>query len=203
MPVVRREYISQRSRSDTHFETSRETTDSVSRAPSAHKSPSPTVPSNLVWVSSVHAIKLFAVGNYDSDDTGASGVQWVAGLEGICWGLAHIVLEGTAFLLCQHGAGIRSFARAALLGGLWGVVTALVVGSYFSTWDEPIQSVSVTAMFVWEAVLVLLYAVLWAAPRKLIYKRPALLPYAQYCSVSRAILFSAAILRLQAQLQTQ
>ncbi len=98
--------------------------------------------------------------------------------------LQHCVVEGIAFLLMQKGCGQYATKRALWMTVAWGSITFLVMllsftvgGITYATTNE-----------LWNIALLVFYAVLWGAPQKRLFRRPAAIKYAQFWTLFRLII---------------
>lgn len=143
-----------------------------------------------VVVEFLHAAKLMVLG-YDGRRAfdGALGANpyLVSLLEGIFWGLSHLVYEGTAVLLCQKGCGINAFCRTLILAGVWGLVTAIIVTWHYSS----TSNIAAILMTAWSCVLVVGYGLIWLLPLCKFYRRPAAIRYAAVHCISRVMLLTS------------
>eukprot|EP00049_Salpingoeca_infusionum_P011359 m.196722 g.196722 ORF g.196722 m.196722 type:complete len:838 (-) comp14909_c1_seq16:3559-6072(-) len=97
----------------------------------------------------------------------------------------HFIMDGLAVFLCMKGIGSRHLIRAALISA----AITLLVGQlnaashllpHFSSAEKQPQATTIGfyLQMAYEALLGLMYLILWLAPRSWFFRRPAIKPYA-------------------------
>lgn len=84
-----------------------------------------------------------------------------------------MVIEGVAVLLMQKGVGMHACKQSLKRTGVWGLFTMFSQLIIYKA--KPVASFSLS--IVWQCMLLVFYAVLWLAPQKNFFRRPAAIPY--------------------------
>ena len=92
---------------------------------------------------------------------------------GLVFGVQHSVLDGLAVLLLQYGCGHRATRRAAMGGALFGSYAFASITLFY-------HSDLLVVYFSWTLSLCLFYLILYLSPHKLLFRRPAIVFYAQF-----------------------
>jgi hypothetical protein len=93
-------------------------------------------------------------------------------------------LEGVALFLCQRGAGTRAVQWALQCAAGWCALLYLMeVLSWWNLGDINDHTAATTRSQIWimaeESLVMIFYFVMWLFPSRLLYRRPALYPYAR------------------------
>lgn len=95
----------------------------------------------------------------------------------VMYGIQHIVTEGVAFMLMQKGVGMNAAKRSLRYASVWGIVTFVCYSIEYSGRNKHAQQFF---GFLWNILLLIFYGALWLTPQKRLYRRPALMLYAQF-----------------------
>lgn len=100
----------------------------------------------------------------------------------------HMVVEGVAFLLMQKGLGSFAAYRASQQACLWGLVVFscnIIILTSPGKNEMSGDPLVVALDFLYQSVQFIFYFVLWKCPKKYLFRRPALLKYAQFWALYR------------------
>jgi hypothetical protein len=111
-------------------------------------------------------------------------------LYALSYAFIHLISEGIAVLLMRRGLGSEDVRFAVKCGAVWGLVTAVLM--VVADLLPPTGAFAVR--LIWNLCMLLFYSVLWLAPNKTIFRRPALIPYACYWAVLRLIIITSVVL---------
>lgn len=101
----------------------------------------------------------------------------------IVWTLQHFVTEGVAILLMQKGLGVNALKKALKYTLVWSFYFLFNQLAVYHT----SESVSFASNIIWQSLLILFYLLLWLAPQKRLYRRPAAIIYAKFWVFIRSI----------------
>ena len=109
---------------------------------------------------------------------------------GFAWGSYHFLLEGLGFLLMQQGCGRFALRRTLCFATFWGLTIG--AAQTFAFYSPPQSGLEFCTGFVWDAVLFLVYTVLWLFPAGGLPCAPILRPalvriYAPFWSIFHLI----------------
>lgn len=106
-------------------------------------------------------------------------------------------LEGVALFLCQRGAGTRAVKLSLQLALVWTFLLYIYeVVAWWSLGDYDVHTPASTASQLWvlgqESMVMIFYLVLWLWPSRLLFRRPALRPYARGLAIYQLVLIICA-----------
>jgi hypothetical protein len=96
------------------------------------------------------------------------------------WGLYRICSESVAVFFMHNGIGIHTLLKSVAIGVTWGSFSTIVPFVVFNLYGWR-SFLAVSTCF--NVLLLTFDMLLWLAPRALIHRRPALLPFARYYAV--------------------
>ena len=111
---------------------------------------------------------------------------------GVIYGFEHAVLEGLVFMLLQSSMGTRAFKITGVISLIWGCVVFTV--SYVLSLVQPGTEYDFFVHVSFYGIVLIFYLCCWLMPYKLLYRRPALIGYAIFWSVTRGIVVVSEIL---------
>lgn len=111
----------------------------------------------------------------------------------VMWSMVHGVIEGIAFLLLQKGCGKYAAIKAIKLTFIWVIIT--FVTFFFIFHLNGVFSGAILEL-IWDFLLLSFFFVLWLAPQKLLFRRPAAIAYSKFWFIFRLFAFSINILLL-------
>ena len=91
----------------------------------------------------------------------------------------HFLVESLSFYLIQPGAGKNDFRRG-LMCGLGSMLLSGITFVLSETLYQSYQKAPVIVFSIFNSVLILYYAILLVTPLKIIFKRPALVPFSSF-----------------------
>lgn len=103
----------------------------------------------------------------------------------------HVVMEGVAFMLIQHGCGRQAVTQAFSYALLWGFFTFAFYLIYAKASGSLYASL---ASIVLQLALLLFYLALWRLPLQTLFRRQALRRYAKFWTIFRFLVLIAEIL---------
>jgi hypothetical protein len=90
----------------------------------------------------------------------------------------------------QKGVGIHAVVETLKKASAWGIFTLFIQLVVYRTKKD----VSFVITLLWQLIILLFYGMLWLAPQKHLFRRPAAFPYAKAWFFFRIISLSATIL---------
>mmetsp|Transcript_3268 Transcript_3268/g.5093 ORF Transcript_3268/g.5093 Transcript_3268/m.5093 type:complete len:918 (-) Transcript_3268:180-2933(-) len=101
----------------------------------------------------------------------------------IAYAIQHMVLEGVAFLLMQHGCGSHAAFVSIRYTLVWCAVTLMCMYIYYAS----IPTLSPVVYCLWSLTLIGFYFLLWVLPVRILYRRAACVQYAKFWCVYRSL----------------
>eukprot|EP01038_Epipyxis_sp_PR26KG_P004338 gene4338-6140_t len=108
----------------------------------------------------------------------------------LMWSGQHIVLEGIAFLLLQKGCGKHAAKTVSYMLIPWAIITFIIQFFIFFKGGFVADWLGLT----WDLIVFFFYILLWMAPQKKFFRRPAALFYAKFWTCYKLIEIIATIL---------
>ena len=96
------------------------------------------------------------------------------------WGLYRICSESVAIFFMHNGIGVYTLIKAMAIGVSWGSLSTVIPFLVFNMYGWRSFLVVSTCF---NVVLLAFYLTLWLAPRNMIHRRPALIPFARFYAV--------------------
>ena len=111
---------------------------------------------------------------------------------GVIYGFEHAVLEGLVIMLLQSSMGTRAFKITGAIAIVWGCVVFAV--SYILSFIQPGTTFDFYVHVSFYGVVFIFYLICWLVPYGWLYRRPALIGYAIFWSVTRCIVVVSEVL---------
>jgi hypothetical protein len=159
------------------------------------------VPAYL-WIFGTYLIAgLWMVGvglGVDSVSLNAGEADYIdAVFASLAWGFYNMVLIGTAFFLCQTGAGLRALYTASRYGCIAGVVIAAMQFCTYTAqrWAPGSEDeIALGLMGAYEGLLFLFYIALVLLPQRFLYRRSAGIVYAWFWVITLPFQITSSVL---------
>jgi hypothetical protein len=107
------------------------------------------------------------------------------------WFLYRTVAEGLAVNLMHNGVGSRALWNSLLAGVSWGVVSSVLPTLVF-VWAG-FQSYAILVLIL-SVLLLVFYLVNWLCPRRYLHRRPAMLAYSRFYTVTVTCLIAVMLM---------
>lgn len=144
---------------------------------------------NVLWLSALASIVAGIVVCFVPFDPINGNNILSASLYAFMSSFQHAVIEGIAFLLMQKGCGQYAAITAFKWTGLWTCLVFTMTFFIYKYEDDVGDALEV----ILDLVLFIFYVALWLAPKRILFRRPAVYIYARFWAYFR---FAAIIIKV-------